>query len=459
MPRRIVISALVVFVAGALLFLIPFLTAKREVTALTPAVVPLPPGGLVPATLGPGSELCIRDLPMSPDGQEARIITATGAQPGPALAVRAIGPGYVARTRVPAGWTEGPLEVPLKPPPTSLRGSLCFRNAGKADFSVMASGVGQKLARPQPYLGKQALQQDVPLTFHRAKQASLLSRTGAVIDHASVFTPLPKPLIWLLLIAVLVAFPLLPLLAMRSAVAVDGDLVPAETAPGAPPFPGARRLRRIRTSPWVARVGAAIRRIPVGAVLALIGIAGAVYVYIWGIRVTTYTPDETLYVAIANWLPHHLPGGLFQLDFYERGPQRLEIFVLSLGLHLFGSPAGFKFTHLVNALAFGSTTIPTYLMARGLAVRRPLALVGAALVVAVPWTVLMTSVLTETLAYPCFAWAVWATWRAVVEPSARRELLSLALIALAILARSIFLALLALLPAAVFLQEWRFGSL
>src|SRR3954451_25278290 len=106
MPRRIVISALVVFVAGAVLFLIPFLTQKREVTALTPAVVPLPPGSLVPATLKPGSELCVRDLPFASDGEVARVLTSSGGRPGSQLAVHATAPGYTASPAVAAGLKE-----------------------------------------------------------------------------------------------------------------------------------------------------------------------------------------------------------------------------------------------------------------------------------------------------------------------------------------------------------------
>ena len=471
MRRRFVISALVVFALGAVLGLIPFLTAKREATALTEAVPPLPPGSLVPATLKPGAKLCIRDLPMAHDGQVARILTATGGQPGAPIAVTANGPGYSATTNVPGGWKEGPLEIPMRPPAGSLRGTLCFRNAGTVPFSIMASGVGQKLARPQPYLDGQALQQDVPLWFHRAKQASLVSRAGALIDHAAVFEPLPPWFLWLLLAAVLVGIPLLTIRAVgltadapvadaeaSAEPARSGEPARSERWAPAPPVPGAGLVRGIRESPRTARAVGLIGRIPGWAVLAAIALGAAIFVYVWASRVTTYTNDETLYVAIANWLPRHLPGGLAQLDFYQRGTQRLEIFVLAATLKAFGSPDGFLAARAVNALAFASTAFPAYLMARGLGVRKSFAVLAGFLCVVVPWTVLMTSILTEPLAYPAFAWAVWATWRAVAEPSPRHDLLALGLVFVALLGRSIFLALLALLPLSVVLFEARFGS-
>lgn len=456
MPRRVLLSAALVVVAGTLLLLVPFLTAKREVTALTPAVPPLPPGSLVPANIKPGSELCIRDLPMSADGQVARVLTASGGRPGPALTVKADAPGYSATTNVRAGWNEGPLEIPIKPPAHSLRGSFCIRNAGKGEFAVMASGVGQKLAHPQPYLDTQALQQDVPLWFHKAKRASALSRTGALIDHAAVFSPLPVALIWLLLAAVLVGIPALLLLAFSRAVAAP--VVSPRTAT-APPLPGAARARRIWASPRSARARGFVTGLPVGVWIAAIALATTIYIYVWASRVTAFTPDETLYVALADWLPHHLPGGLFEFKIYERGTQRLETIVLAIGRYFFGSPDGFKFAHIVNIAGYASTTIPAYLMARGLDVRKTLSLVAAALIVAIPWTPSMTSVLTEPLAYTAFAWAVWGVWRAVVEPTAGRELLALGLVLLALLARTIFIVMLALLPVAVVLYEARFGSL
>src|SRR5205807_1840153 len=131
---------------------------------------------------------------------------------------------------LPAGWKEGALEIPIRPPATSLRGTLCFENSGATPFSIMASGVGQKLARPQPYLNATALQQDVPLWFHRAKRASLVSRTGALIQHASVFTPLPGWFIWLLLGAVLAGVPVLTLRALRLASIAEAVQVPATAA-------------------------------------------------------------------------------------------------------------------------------------------------------------------------------------------------------------------------------------
>jgi hypothetical protein len=456
MARRVAIPALIVLAAAVVLGVLPYLTAKREVTALTPAVPPLPPGSLVPAGINPGSRLCIRDLPFSPDGQVARVMTATGGKPGPAFVMRAQGPGYDASTTVPAGWKEGALEIPIRPPAQPLRGSLCFVNTSRSQFAVMASGVGQKLARPTPYLDAQPLQQDVPLVFDKAKPASMLNRAGALVDHAAVFSPLPAWLIWILIACALLVVPAAAIGAL--AVAARSGPAPVQAATPAA-VPGAGLARRAREAAPVRRARGAAGRIPPWVFVAGIVVLAWAFAYFWARRVTTFAPDETLYVAIANWLPHHLPQGLFYFDFYQRGVQRLEIWLLSATLGVFGSPGGFKLAHLLDTLAFASSAVPAYLVARGLDVRKWLAVIAGVLVVAVPWTVLMTSVLTEPLAYPAFAWSVWATWRAVRDPRPATELTALAFVVVALLSRSIFLVLFALLPVSVFVQEARFGSL
>lgn len=225
MAKRALLAALLVFAGGALVFLLPFATQTREATALTAAVPPLPPGSLVPAAIKPGSELCIRDLPFSPDGEVARVQTATGGRPGPAFELRAQAPGYETRSQVRAGWKEGALEIPLQPPPRAGRGTLCFRNTGTAELTLLASGVGQKLARPTPYLDGQALQQDVPLVFRKAKPASMTSRFGELIDHAAVFSPLPAWALWLLLACVLVALPVAAVAGVVAASRLDAEPV------------------------------------------------------------------------------------------------------------------------------------------------------------------------------------------------------------------------------------------
>lgn len=86
-------------------------------------------------------------------------------------------------------------------------------------------------------------------------------------------------------------------------------------------------------------------------------------------------------------------------------------------------------------------------------------LLAGLLVVAVAWAVFAVSFLTEALAYPVFAWTLWAVWRAVADPRPGTEAGALAMLVLAALTRSAFGVLVLLLPLAAAVQELRFAAL
>ena len=100
-----------------------------------------------------------------------------------------------------------------------------------------------------------------------------------------------------------------------------------------------------------------------------------------------------------------------------------------------------------------STAIPAYLLARDLWLPRLVTYGVAAITVLVPWVVLSNYIWTEPAAYPAFAWAVLAVYRALVQPSQRRDLWALVAILLATLTRTQFIVLGVVFPAAVVLHE------
>ena len=73
--------------------------------------------------------------------------------------------------------------------------------------------------------------------------------------------------------------------------------------------------------------------------------------------------------------------------------------------------------------------------------------VVAVATVTVPWITLSSFLLTEVAAYPAFVWALLGIQASVARPSVRNDLLAVAAIALAVLARTQFYALAAVLPA------------
>ncbi len=108
--------------------------------------------------------------------------------------------------------------------------------------------------------------------------------------------------------------------------------------------------------------------------------------------------------------------------------------------------------HALNAVVMSSAALPAYLLGRRVAPLAP-SLLAAALTVVVPWIVLASFLLTEVAAYPAFLWGVLAFVRAVESPSRRRDVLAVAGLALAVLARTQLAVLAVVLPLAIVARE------
>jgi len=119
---------------------------------------------------------------------------------------------------------------------------------------------------------------------------------------------------------------------------------------------------------------------------------------------------------------------------------------------LLDAPAAFQAIRLVNVAVMVSTAIPAYLLARE-ASSRAGGVIAATLSVLVPWMTQSTLLMSEVAAYPAFTWAVYAMTRAVAAPSVRRDVIALAAIGVACLARTQFVLLLLAFPVAVLVHE------
>jgi hypothetical protein len=115
-------------------------------------------------------------------------------------------------------------------------------------------------------------------------------------------------------------------------------------------------------------------------------------------------------------------------------------------------PAALHDAHILNAFVMSSASIPAFLLARRVTQSRRLAYAVAIFAVCVPWVVLSSFLLTEVVAYPVFLWTVLALQRAAVSPRPRNDLLVLVALSLAILARTQFAILLAVVPVAFFVH-------
>ena len=116
------------------------------------------------------------------------------------------------------------------------------------------------------------------------------------------------------------------------------------------------------------------------------------------------------------------------------------------------SEDAFRAAHVLNAVVMASAALPVFLLGRELLSRGWSAAV-AVLSVTVPGMALTGFLMSEVVAYPAFLWACLASYRAVVEPRARRDLLAVAALGFAVLTRTQFLALALALPLAILVEE------
>jgi hypothetical protein len=144
-------------------------------------------------------------------------------------------------------------------------------------------------------------------------------------------------------------------------------------------------------------------------------------------------PDEVRYMIGASSLVEGEGLSLRGGD-YGFGPLHAAVLALVVWLSpdLEGAYPWFKF---VNAFFWALTAIPVYLLARRL-VAQWWAVLAAGLAVAIPSSISVGTVMTESMAFFAGAVALYATMLALERPTARRQLVLLVAIALAFLTRS-----------------------
>jgi len=202
MRRRSVLIAIGAFVALAAIFWLPWATKKRPVVAS----IPVPPAQftVTPAPLKPGQTACMTQVTLDPLSQVAEIGVNTGKRPGPPLDVVATGTGYRATTHVPGGYTDTPaLRFFLTPPKHALLGRICIRNVGHAAISLNGTSEFRTTGRPSLVIDKVVQPFDAQLKLYARKDQSYLSRAGAIVGHAAIFTPAALSKMVLLLLALL----------------------------------------------------------------------------------------------------------------------------------------------------------------------------------------------------------------------------------------------------------------
>ncbi len=178
----------------------------------------------------------------------------------------------------------------------------------------------------------------------------------------------------------------------------------------------------------------------------LISQAARVRSYIWLI-------DELLYIKIAQGFSQGMLPGPHVFGHSVDVSNSLYPLLLSPLYWLLNSPHAFTAAHVLNGLLFASTMFPVYLLARRVRIPPAISVLTGLLSVWIPWAVATTVMMTESLAYPLFAWAILAIILAVGQARPRNDALAVVAIGLASYARTQFILLFVVLVVAVVLHE------
>ncbi|MGI8479198.1 MAG: hypothetical protein ACR2M2_04985, partial [Gaiellaceae bacterium] len=180
-------------------------------------------------------------------------------------------------------------------------------------------------------------------------------------------------------------------------------------------------------------------RVPLLALAAIVAIAFALYTALASfVDVPRVHPDEVRYAIAGSSL---VEGEGLSLRGGEYGFGPLYALVLAGILLLTSGLAGaYDLFKAANALLFALTAVPVYLLARRL-VSEWWAVLAAALSVAIPSSISVATVMTESLGFFTAVWALYAIMLALESPTTGRQLALLAAVAAAFATRPQFGAL------------------
>ena len=203
----------------------------------------------------------------------------------------------------------------------------------------------------------------------------------------------------------------------RTPLAAVGDVSPGENEPARPAPVETRR------GIW-----------PLTAVAGIVLASFVLYTWLASlVDVPRVHPDEVRYLIAASSLVEG-EGLTLRGEDYGFGPLYALVLAAILSLSS-GVDAAYDLFKAANALLFALTAVPVYLLARRL-VSPWWAVCAALLAVAIPSSISIATVMTESLAYLTAAWALYATVLALERPTLLRQLAVLGTVAAAFLTRA-----------------------
>jgi hypothetical protein len=185
-----------------------------------------------------------------------------------------------------------------------------------------------------------------------------------------------------------------------------------------------------------------VTRLRVGVALALlVGVSTALRLWLASRTQAPVIPDEFVYAELAH---SFADSRGFEVRGHAISPWSFgPLYPMTIAIAYAVADDAYRAYQLVltiNCVLWSCAAVPAYLLARRLLVSGE-ALLVAGLSVLVPAGVYTTKVMTESLAYPSFLLACLALLAALERPTLRRQLLALAAIGFAVLARGQLAAL------------------
>jgi hypothetical protein len=451
MRRPALTGGLLVLVLGALFAALPFLTHERDLLTTTPQPSPLV--ALSAVKVPGGAQACLDRAVMDERSDEIRFVVGTYKRRPPPLRLTIRGRGHRDSERIASRdyRDHQGLRVPVRAPASARLVTVCIRNGGRHEIALSASNDRTRSHSTTTVDGVPVAPNFV-VQFAERRPESLLEHMPVIVRRMTIFRPVPAWLLWPLAILFTIGLPAGVMVAyVRSVASVEAEDAAARRAMLA--AGGAAAVQPLRERhPRLARVVSAPR-------FWLVAIVGAIFVlgarYALSLVEYFVMPDELGYVKQAShlastWQPS-TPG-----DMWFNSYAQLWSLLIAPAYGLLATPAAFDAAHLLGAAAFASAAIPAYLLA-GRVIEAPIGrLLAAALTVTVPWLAFAGSLMTETLGYPLFVWALLACCVAIERPSLARDAIALGAIALAFLTRPQLAALAVAFAGAVVLHELTF---
>jgi hypothetical protein len=208
---------------GALLLLGFYLLHKEKPIAGTPA-----PQALFHATtftLHPGQRACMSSVTLPPNGRTLQLLLGepSSGNGSPPIEVLLSAPGYRSVAQLPRGESEGPAQLPVRPPRHFAIGTACLTNRGTTPAVLVGSTEQRSRTRSRLTIGGRPVAGDIALTFADSKSKTRLSRLGEAFEHASNLTDrlIPVWLVWVIAVFVALTVPIATVAFLQRALRED----------------------------------------------------------------------------------------------------------------------------------------------------------------------------------------------------------------------------------------------